>query len=260
MNDAWRLVLSFAVGGAWVAAATAVAERRGTRLGGFIGGLPSTLAVALLFMALTGGREVAAAAGAVGPLAFGVNALFVLVFVGLSRWGFYPAMGLALGVWALLQTGIVRLGSVPLWGAVAGWTVCFGVCYWGFERVLKIGSRPAGGPKAGPGGLLLRAVASGLLVVAAVAASQRWGAVAGGVLASLPVIFVSALFIAHRSMGMGFAHSMARSIVFSAVINCAAFAVFFHFAVLALPALPAFGVAYALTLLLAIPVYRLNLG
>ena len=260
MNDGWRLVLSFVVGGVWVAAATAVAERRGTRLGGFIGGLPSTLAVALLFMALTGGREAAAEAGAVGPLAFGVNALFVLMFVSLSRLGFYPAMGIALAAWAFLQASIVRLGGVSLGGAVGGWAVCFGACYWGFERVLKIGSRPAGGPKAGLLGLGLRAVASGLLVVAAVAASLRWGAVAGGVLASLPVIFVSALFIAYRSMGMGFAQSLARSIVFSAVINCSAFALFFHFAVRVWPALPAFAAAYALTLLLAIPVYRLKLG
>ena len=260
MNDGWRLVLSFVVGGAWVAAATAVAERRGTRLGGFIGGLPSTLAVALLFVALTGGREAAAAAAAVGPLAFGVNALFVLVFVVLSRFGFYLGMGIALAVWAGMQTSIVLVGGVPPWVSLGGWAGCFGLCYWGFERVLNIGSRPAGGPKAGVLGLLLRAVASGVLVVAAVAASRCWGAVAGGVLASLPVIFVSSLYIAYRAVGLEFAQALARSIVFSAVINCSAFALFFHFAVKAWPALPAFAAAYGLTLLLAIPVYRLKLG
>ncbi|MBN1224817.1 MAG: DUF3147 family protein, partial [Candidatus Aminicenantes bacterium] len=45
-----KLVLSFFVGGAWVAAATLIADKYGTKIGGIIIGLPSTLLVSLFFI------------------------------------------------------------------------------------------------------------------------------------------------------------------------------------------------------------------
>ena len=188
MSAGMQVLASFLVGGVWVAAATAVAERRGTRLGGFIGGMPSTLAVALLFVGWTGGGPAAASAAAVVPLACAVNALFLLLFAALTaRWGFHAGLLAALAAWAVLQGAIVALDGAPLWGSVVGGALALAICRVGFHRALKIQARPPGGPKGGLSGLALRAGSSGLLVAAAVGASLRWGAVAGGVLASLPV-------------------------------------------------------------------------
>ncbi len=260
MNEGLRLALSFLVGGIWVAATTAVAERRGSRQGGFIGGMPSTLAVALVFVAWTGGVEAARTAAEVAPLAFAVNGLFVLVFAIGSRHGFHLGMGVALATWGVLQTAIVWAGGAPLGFSVAAWVVVFAVCWILFRTVLALAPQPATGPAAGPLALVLRALASGALVAAAVGISQRGGAVAGGVLASAPVVFVSSLFIANRTMGLEFARAMGRSLLFSAVINCSVFALAFHVTVSRLPLLPAFALAYAVTIVAAIPVYRLRLG
>ena len=119
-------------------------------------------------------------------------------------------------------------------------------------------------PSAGSGVrariLLLRAFAGGLLVATAVACSIHWGAVAGGVLASLPIIFISTLIIAYRSAGIDFARSLGRTLAFSAMVNCSAFALAFQATLHALPPLPAFALSYAITLLLAIPLYRFKFG
>jgi hypothetical protein len=260
METSLRLFLGFLVGGVWVAATTAAAERGGSRLGGFIGGLPSTLAVALLFVALTGGREAAAEAAAVAPLAFAVNALYVLLFVALSRFGFTRSMILALTAWAAAQFSIVAHGAPSPAFSLAAWLFAFAACWIGFHRWMDIRAMPAGAIRTGPAGLTLRAAASGLLVAAAVATSLFWGAVAGGVLASLPVVFISTLFIAYRRLGLDFARALARSLVFSAVINCTVFALAFRLALHHLDTGPAFAAAYLATLLLAFPLYRLKLG
>jgi len=261
MDTSLRLLLGFLVGGVWVAATTAAAERYGSRLGGFIGGIPSTLAVALLFIAIAGGREAAIQASRIAPLAFAVNGLYVLLFAALSRgMGFYPAMAVALAVWAVAQTGLVWLGAPTLSVILSAWGLSFAVCLLGFRRWLKIQPQASRGLPAGPAVLALRAVASGALVAAAATSSLWWGPVAGGVMASLPVVFISTLFIAYRRMGLAFAQALAQSLVFSAVVNCTVFALAFHWTLGRMGLLPAFAAAYAVTLLAAFPLYRLRLG
>ena len=52
--------LSFLVGGVWVTLSSVAAERFGSKAGGLIGGLPSTIVVTLLFIGLTQSAERAA--------------------------------------------------------------------------------------------------------------------------------------------------------------------------------------------------------
>jgi hypothetical protein len=74
------------------------------------------------------------------------------------------------------------------------------------------------------------------------------------------VVFICSLFIAYRRLGLAFARALAGSLVFSAVINCTAFALLFRLALRHLDIFPAFASAYAATLLAAWPLYHLNLG
>ena len=46
-----KFALSIIIGGAWIALATVLAEKFGTKLGGVIAGLPSMTAAALFFIA-----------------------------------------------------------------------------------------------------------------------------------------------------------------------------------------------------------------
>jgi hypothetical protein len=145
MNDGVRLLLGFAAGGLAVAATTLLAERHGSRLGGYIGGLPSTLAVALLFVALTGGRDAAIRASGIAPLSFGINGLYVLLFVALTPLGFYWSMGLALAAWAAAQSAIIIHGAPPLTFSLAAWGICFGLCWLGFSRWFRVPPQPSTG-------------------------------------------------------------------------------------------------------------------
>jgi hypothetical protein len=77
--------LGFLVGCIWITISSVAAERLGTKVGGLIGGLPSTIVVTLLFIGLTQTAERAAESAIVVPLVMGVNGIFVTVFISLSR-------------------------------------------------------------------------------------------------------------------------------------------------------------------------------
>ena len=156
MNNVIRLLLGFLVGGVCVAATTIIAERHGSRLGGFIGGLPSTLAIALLFVALTGGKDLAIQAAGISPLAFGISGLFVQMFVALSRYGFFWSMGLSLTAWVAAQSAIVIHGAPTLRFSVVAWVVCFCICWLGFTFGVKVKAQSSSGTSSNFEDFLIR--------------------------------------------------------------------------------------------------------
>ena len=52
-----KLALSFFIGGLWITIASVAAERLGSKIGGVIGGLPSTAVVAFGFVGWTQGAQ-----------------------------------------------------------------------------------------------------------------------------------------------------------------------------------------------------------
>jgi Ca2+/H+ antiporter len=77
----YNLVLSFVVGSTWVTLTNVIAEKYGSKIGGFIGGLPSTVVVALLFIALTQTTPAAIEATTIMPVAQGLNGLFTISYI-----------------------------------------------------------------------------------------------------------------------------------------------------------------------------------
>ena len=82
--------LGFFVGSIWITISSVASERFGSKVGGLIGGLPSTIVVTLLFIGLTQTAERAAESAIIVPLVMGVNGIFVAVFISLSQLCSYP--------------------------------------------------------------------------------------------------------------------------------------------------------------------------
>jgi uncharacterized membrane protein (GlpM family) len=213
-----KLGLSFFVGSLWVTLTTLSAERFGTKVGGLIGGFPSTVVIALLFIGITQSPQVAAQATTVMPLAQGLNGLFVLTFMGLVGRGISAGILGALAVWLIQSTVLYLLDIRALWVSLAGWLMLLGFCYWVLQKIVV--------PSEGkvriaypPMQIIWRAGFGGAVIAWAVLMGKLGGALLGGIFGSFPAMFLSTLVITAKSVGAGFSRSVGKSLLVSGLVN-----------------------------------------
>ena len=207
-----KLILSFVLGGAWIALGVAVAERRGSKLGGLIIGFPSTVLIAVFFIGWTQSTEAAARATTVIPVVFGVNYLFLLVAVSLMKRGLWPALAAGLAVWGALSALVVALKFDDFWAGVLVYAACFAFAYWRLGRVVPAGAEdPSRVRPAGPLLIAGRAIFGGAIIALAVLLAKLGGPLIGGVFAIFPAVFTGALVTTAISHGAGFSAALMRS-------------------------------------------------
>jgi hypothetical protein len=94
-----RLILAFVVGCLWVIAVTVAAEKRGSTIGGILGGLPSTSAFSFFFIGINQSPTAAIEATTVFPLAFAVTSAYLFFFSYFAQKGFSRGILISLAIW-----------------------------------------------------------------------------------------------------------------------------------------------------------------
>jgi uncharacterized membrane protein (GlpM family) len=214
-----KVGLSFIVGSTWVTVTTLSAERFGSRVGGLIGGLPSTVVIALLFIGITQSAEVAAQATTVMPLAQGLNGLFVLSFMVLIRRGLPAALAGALPIWFGFAGILYLLNIQSFLVSIAGWLILLGFCTIVLEKWMII---PPHGKLAltyPPTQLVWRAVFGGSVISFAVIMGKAGGPMVGGIFGSFPAMFLSTLVITAHMGGADFCRSVGKALLISGLVN-----------------------------------------
>ena len=215
----YKLVLSFVVGSLWVTLTTLSAEYFGSKIGGLIGGLPSTVVIALFFIGYTQSPLIAAQATTIMPLAQGLNGLFVLSFMLLISWGLKVAIPGALGVW-LIQATILYLANIQaFWISLSGWLILLLLCYLILERWWQVSSHDRLEISHPISQLIWRALFGGAVIAMAVYMGKLGGALLGGIFGSFPAMFLSTLIITYYYAGTGFSRSVGKSLLISGLIN-----------------------------------------
>jgi hypothetical protein len=220
-----KLLLSFIVGSAWVTISTITAERYGSKIGGLIGGLPSTAVVALLFIGLTQTPLVASEATTIMPFAQGLNGLFIIAYLLFVKRGLIPGLLVALLVWFSLATILLTTGLQHLGISLAGWSFLVVSCYLLAERCMKIASW--GRLKVGYSSsqITFRALFGGVVIAFAVFMGKLGGPIYGGIFATFPAMFLSTLVITYRTGGTEFSRAVAKALMVSGLINVTLYAI-----------------------------------
>lgn len=221
--------LSFLVGGIWVTMSSVTAERFGSKVGGLIGGLPSTIVVTLLFIGLTQTPDRAAESAMIVPLVMGVNGIFVTVFISLSKRGLLPSLVGALLTWLCLASILIGLNIQTLWVSVPGWLLLATGCFLVVEKGMKIVSQRRKAIRYTAGQIASRAAISGTVVAFAVLMSKIAGPLAGGIFATFPAVFLSNLIISYRTGGPDFASAVAKSLMVSGIATVPIYALLVWF-------------------------------
>lgn len=217
------------IGGVWVVGSTVIVDKFGTKLGGLIAGLPSTVVVALYFIGLSQGTETAVQSTIVVPLAFAVNGPFMLVYAFLSKRGLWQSMLTALAVWFVLSYLIIVF---HLNNFIIGLVICILVLIssiYIFERKFSAISSLGQKTVYKKAQLFFRALFAGLIIGAAVFASRFLSPTVGGILASFPAVFVSTLLILHYGRGAEVAVGLAKSLLVSGFINVMTYVIAIHY-------------------------------
>ena len=214
-----KLALGFFIGSLWVTLTTLSAERFGSKVGGLIGGLPSTVVIALLFIGYTQSPEVAAQATTVMPLAQGLNGLFILTFIQLSRGGLKMAIPGSLLVWFILAGILYLVDLQSFLVSIIGWLILLTFCTIVLEKGMKITSRGKQEYTYPPSQLIWRAVFGGVVISFAVLMGKLGGPLLGGIFGSFPAMFLSTLVITHHIGGTAYSRPVGKSLLVSGLIN-----------------------------------------
>ncbi len=239
------LVLSFALAALWVSVATVVTERLGTKVGGVVTTLPSTLVVALYFMAVEEGADFASETALVVPAELGVNVVFIAIFVAASGRGLVGGLAAAYAGWLVMSAAVFFLDVRTLVPSLAIYAVCvIGSSLWLRARH-PYAAQKGKAIRYTPGEIAFRGLFAGVMIALSVFLASVSGPVMGGIMSVFPAIFTSTMVILYLRQGRDFTGAAGRTMIFGAVNTT-------FFAVLASYTLPLYGTETGIVLSLAI--------
>lgn len=227
----FKLLLSFIVGGGYIAFTIWLSEKFGSKLGGLVIGLPSTTLMSLIFIAITQNDAAAVAAVPVMPMVFGSNTLCVAAFVLLQKKGLRIALAAFLGIWFVLNFVAITLNPNNIWISLAVAALFYAIST---SILNKFPHRDIQPIRFSKSAFLFRSGFAGVIVAFAVYLAKTLGSVWGGVFGSFPAAFMSSLLMISKKHGPDFTASVARSMPYGSM-GTAVFLVAFYYTV------PAFG-------------------
>lgn len=215
-----QLTLSFLIGGSFVAFATTAAERFGPEVGGIIAGLPSTVAISLLFIALTNSPEAATHATDVIPIVLSLSGAFLVVWALTSSRGLPIAHTLSLLIWALPAFYISHHPPHIFCISLLVFAILVSLSCYTLEKVLALPDGARGNLRFSPFQLLLRACFAGSIIASAVYLNRAGGPYVGGTMAAFPASYLSTISIAYATRGKDFTLSLLRPLLLSGMLTC----------------------------------------
>jgi hypothetical protein len=227
--DILQIISASIVGGGVVTLTTFLAERLGSRIGGVVGGFPTTLLVTSIFLIYGKDAEFAKSALGYLPASLAVYGLTVFSYYVLSKDSFIKGAICSFTFWLL---GVLILRSLLPFNIVASissFIICFlfgrfGMAFMGdyvFYKGEKVKYRFSQ--------LFIRAFCSGLVVGLCVFFSKITGPEMSGIFAAFPVATYSSFTIAYRVRGLSFARSLALPFIVAGMWNSGVFSVIVHF-------------------------------
>jgi uncharacterized membrane protein (GlpM family) len=226
MSSYWfiHLLLSLVIGGAFIAFCSLAAEFFGTEFGGLIAGLPSTVVITLLLVALTESPSRAVEETTIIPVILGLNCLFLVTYALGAAGGAVLALAAALVTWLALAVLAVLYAPRHLATSLLLLVVGFGVAYVLLNRCVRPAT--AAGSPVRPGALqvLARAAFGGAVIALGVWLSHTGGPIVGGVAAVFPAAGVSTLVIVSWSRGVRFSLGLLQPMMVSGSITILVYA------------------------------------
>ena len=221
-----HLSLGFVVGGSWIALIAWFGEIHGSRVGGFIAGLPSTVAVSFLFIGWNQSAAIAVEATISFPLFYCFAGIFLLSFAVLAgKWqDFWRTLIFSILIWLVFATAATISGIQNFDLSLAVCALTSAAVYLLFTKKLALPKRVSG-KRSTKSEVFLRFFIGGGIVSLAVLVSQLAGPRVGVIPTSFPAISCSTLYVLNRTHGLEFSKSFTLPIMVTAMLTVVPFVI-----------------------------------
>jgi uncharacterized membrane protein (GlpM family) len=209
----YHAIIPFILSALVVILVTIIAEKYGTKTGGVIGTLPSTIIIAFLFIALDKGTQFASDSVAVVPAEMGINLVFLLLFALLSQKKILVALTGSLLTWTVLTIVIYYSNLTSIILSLIVYLVCFLLAFLILDKKKKITSQDTIKVHYTALKLLGRSLIAGIVIAIAVSFSNV-GVLLSGIFSVFPAIFLSTMLISLREHGPQFTGAMAKGMIY----------------------------------------------
>ena len=207
-----EIALPFILSALIVILITIIAERYGTKIGGIIGTLPSTIIIAYIFIALNQGIVFASDSVTVVPAELGINIVFICVFAILAYRSTFIAFIGSFFIWIALSSTLLFLNMHYIYLSIIIFTISLISTFIVLEKKFKIKSQGKTKVHYTPLKILLRGILTGTVITISVLLSNI-DEVLSGIFTVFPAIFSSTMIITLKEHGPNFSAGMAKSII-----------------------------------------------
>jgi hypothetical protein len=207
-----QFLVPFIIASSVVVGVTIIAEKFGTRIGGIVGTIPSTIIVAFVFIAMDHGEEFASRSISVVPAEMAINLIFLFAFTLLAGRGPVKALVVSLFIWGFLSSVIYFVHFQSILFSYLIYSVTLLVLFILMERILKMRSKGSVSVKYTPMKILFRGTFAGVIIGLTVVLSNI-GEVISGIFSVFPAIFLSTMLITLKEHGSRFSGGIGKSMV-----------------------------------------------
>jgi len=210
-----KILVSFVAAGVWIGAATLIAERLGSKKGGLISNLPSTVLIALVFVALIKNTRFAAEATDAVPMGMLIDTLFLFIFIILLKTGLFKTIIISLFTWIILAFFVRQIHSSNIVLNIIFYLLVVIITFVILEYKFNIPPKEKSRKKISTSSLLMRAVFAGSVVAGTTLLSTFAGTYWVGLFSTFPAVMLSTMVILSLSQGPDFARAVGKVMILS---------------------------------------------
>lgn len=209
-----KVILSFIVGGTYVSGVIWLSEKLGSRIGGAIAGLPSTILISMIFINITEGPPDAREAVSIVPLMFVATLIYAYVFIEIetkTKKQFF-AIGCAIISWLLVVLLLKLVVGIPFAIIVA-----LGISSLIIANLIfnQFDTKPPKKIQLPKHIYIMRFFNGGTVIAGAVIVARLLGPVWGGIVGSMPAMLGCILYFLSKSQGGEFLRGFLRRLPLS---------------------------------------------
>jgi hypothetical protein len=210
-----KVVISFVAAGIWIGGATLLAERLGSKKGGLISNLPSTILIALIFVALVNDTRFTAEATDAVPMGMLIDTLFLFMFIILLKGGLLKTIFISLSAWFVLAFLARQIHSSNIRLNIVLYLLTAMITYMVLEYKFNIPAKEKSQKKFSAGSILLRALFAGSVVAGTTLISTVAGTYWVGLFSTFPAVMLSTMVILTLNQAPEFARAVGKVMILS---------------------------------------------